>query len=827
MNFKRIITCILTVSLATVSVSGNLCVTAVESDPIIRKDTDKISGDLLNKIENNEHESYPVVIWSECIDDSNVESLIKKEIGFNLESIESKYSAPSEELIAELNKAANGSAEENLHFLMDKHMSLTESARETERKKTDLYLSTRRDIVKELNVFQTNTLIDELNISDDKIGFISQFAPMTVCVLTTEEILKAVHNEKVLEITYYEPIEGEDCSIDLGTTTATMGIDQINSNLNLTGSGVNIGIYETCTVNPSYYSTYGIDASQVHIIGPSYNTNSTHSTYCAGIAAGNNGVAPDAEIYSSTVNNDWDTYCENSGEYTELEQFEDLINSDVDIVSVSWGSTNSINCYNNWAKYFDYIIAFEKKTVVCATGNYASNYILNPSSSFNCIAVNGFVDYYNGQAQELLNNYSYMNGNGCLKPDVIGPSLNNGTSTATPYIAGIIALMYQYKPSLSASPAVTKALLMGSCHRKCSKLLKNPIENLNETMADGITDRQGAGIPNVYNMISMVVQHSYGYGVLNSNNNYYREAKIIQPKYGATKINISMAYLQTDVSVSSPALCDNYDIKLSNPLYSNDKESNNTVSSTEMIYANMTTNNNYTLKILKNSGTMSNVSYGYAWSTNNTDFYPYSDEEGIYYLKNEKSGKYLTMNDTTLNAYQSSYSGDSNQLWIIKKDPISGNFRLMSANGNDKNLEIGNVISGSYYQATGSNTSTAMLLSLEADGTYTLKRSTPSLTYGLGIYNNSLSSGSAAAWYTYASSNKSQYWYLEAVEYKKGDVNRDGIVSSVDAELALDIYVDIATGQDISSNLDKYLADYDNNGQVSSSDATAILNHTT
>lgn len=37
----------------------------------------------------------------------------------------------------------------------------------------------------------------------------------------------------------------------------------------------------------------------------------------------------------------------------------------------------------------------------------------------------------------------------------------------------------------------------------------------------------------------------------------------------------------------------------------------------------------------------------------------------------------------------------------------------------------------------------------------------------------------------------------------------------------------IATGQDTSSNLDKYLADYDNNGQVTSADATAILNHTT
>ena len=97
----------------------------------------------------------------------------------------------------------------------------------------------------------------------------------------------------------------------------------------------------------------------------------------------------------------------------------------------------------------------------------------------------------------------------------------------------MIALLYQYKPSLMSHPEAVKAILMASCHKKCSKLYvdNSNIKSLNETMTQGITDRQGAGIPNMYNMISIVSQHSYGYGLLNSSNNYKREVQILQPAY--------------------------------------------------------------------------------------------------------------------------------------------------------------------------------------------------------------------------------------------------------------------------------------------------------
>lgn len=107
---------------------------------------------------------------------------------------------------------------------------------------------------------------------------------MSICLLTQEEIVAASENDNVDELTLYKPVESEECAIDLGTTTNTMGIDRINNDLSLTGKNVSIGIYETGTVSSAYYSAFGVRNSQVTIVGSPYSSGS-HSTYCAGIAA--------------------------------------------------------------------------------------------------------------------------------------------------------------------------------------------------------------------------------------------------------------------------------------------------------------------------------------------------------------------------------------------------------------------------------------------------------------------------------------------------------------------------------------------------------------
>ncbi len=785
--------------------------------------SEKLSSELIDKMEDCNDEELPVVLWLDEIDQVEIETKIKDSIGYNLDDLEVDYPSPSPDLICELSKAAQGNPTSYLSTLMVKHMELTAPARKLEKERTDLYQSTRLSVVKDLNSASINGLLDAIEISAEKIKFISSYAPMILCLMTPDEILSVCENAAITDVDYYSPLDSVDCLIDFGTTKATVGIDRINSILSLNGNGVNIGIYESTSASYYYYPSYGLSTSQVSIVGTPYNNQNYHSAYCAGIAAGSNGIAPSAHIYSASNHSDFSDFDFIDYNNAVLPNLELLLGY-VHLVSMSFGIQNQSTCYNYLSKYIDHLIAQTGKTMVCATGNSPIEYVNYPASAYNCIAVNGFIDVFDNNPQELLNDYTYNHGTGCYKPDVIAPSLNNGTSTATPYIAGMIALMYQYKPSLAARPELTKAILMGSCHRKCSQYVtaSNNIYNLTETMEQGLTNRQGAGIPDMYCMISIVSQHTYGNGILDSSNNYERKINFVQPTYNSAKINVTMVYLQTNVpSGSVPGAKDDYDLSLTN---------NNTVStsnmlntSAEMIYKSLSLDANYEIHIYKYSGQSTSVRYGYAWSTDNERFYNNHGDEGVYYLKNYKSGYYLSRNSTSNKAMQTSYSNSHNNLWIIDNLSTSNNSNsLKCANILSNGLGKGGAISSNnYYALEGSNASVA---SIEvnynsADGTYCFKRMINGATYALGIYGQSTSLGAYANWAAYDANNSSQKWYLEAASYRSGDADYNGTIQSNDSYIASNA---LSTSFVYANNLQQYLLDADKDNSVSISDLILI-----
>ena len=824
MYLLRVISTIVAVGMAvSVLPSTSFLIGDDSSEVYTVQSKSKVSDELSKLITDSSSEYYPVVVWYDEVNNSKLEAYIEEKIGFNIDSIEVEYSKPSEDLISKISQAADGDPDKYLEILMKNHLELTAEERAHEKEKTEKYRTTKREILKELKMDRANSLIDTLKIPDNRIAFKSAYAPMIICRLSSEEIEYVSKNEIVSEITKYEPLEIQECLIDFGNTKSTMDIDEINSHINLTGDGVKIGIYETSTVSLQYASNFGLSPSQITIIGGDYNTGSTHSTYCAGIAAGSNGIAPDAKIYSSTCEYDWKSFNWGNLGDAQLSNFEQLIDNGVDLISVSWGSSNvESSCYNNWSKYVDYLISSTSTTIVCATGNSSSGYIMNPASSYNCIAVNGFIDQYDGISQNILNDYSYNNGDGCLKPDVVAPSLNNGTSTATPYIAGMIALMYQYKPSLAASPETTKAILIASCHKKCSQLLVGSnLTNIYETMWDGLTDRQGAGIPNMYSMISIISQHSYGNGVLNSTNNYERTIKFVQPTYNSSNINISMAYLQNvDITSSATNSIDDYDIEVTNNGVL--QRSLKPRSSTELIYKSLTSDQEYSMRIYKYSGNSSEVCYAYAWSTDNEKYYNNYDNEGVYYLKNYKSSYYLSRNTTNDIAYQTSYSNSMDSLWILDCISTPGDmYNLKNANITSNGLGSGASINlTSYYAVDGNNASTSSINVIydTKKGTYTFTRNVNGSIYALGIINNSTSSGSYAIWSPYSSNNSSQKWYLETANYRLGDINFDGVISGNDKQMLRQYILNAVS----LNNMQKYLSDVNNDNVVNVIDEMLI-----
>ena len=833
-KFKKnnLLTFLLTVTFITSSFFTSGVAHAVEKEVVDIKISDsKITNALEKAMSDKVDKKIPIYIWYDDTEVNDIKSKVEEQMGFSCDDIENSYPVPKNELLNELSIAANSKPSKYLELMMENHLKMTSDAREEERRKTEIYIDAlNAELTSAYNELSEN-LKKENSITDDEVIFTSSFAPMIIASLSTDEIEKLSDCKGVCQLDLFEEIKIETTAINMGNTFTTMGIDNIASSLSLSGENVKIGIHDDGNVSISQDTSavnYNLDTSKVTLVG-SIDSQGDHATYVASIAAGRNGIAPNASIYSASGSNEFYSYNQAGG----LDNLEALVASGVRVINCSWGirgdyrynNDGSENYYTSFEKYIDSIISNSKVTIVWATGNEDGELIRCPALAFNCISVNGFMN-------NIINPYSYQHGYGCYKPDVIACSLNNGTSTAAPVITGMIALLYEYKPNLMTHPELVKAILLASVHNKIEYAEVNGVSTpINENILDGLTSRQGAGVPNLYRMISIVAQHSYGYGEFNSNTGYSRDIPILQPKYGAEYINVSMAYLQTNIEVNNPSTRDDYDISLHNPTLSSEY-SNISISSTEMIYNELSdSNNNYTLNIKRYENPyggmiyMDKVNYGYAWSTDNTKFYPTNYEDGIYYIKNAKSGKYLTYNNDNNDVKLENFNGNMTQLWVINDDYGIFDY-LKSTNGSENNLALG-TLSGSFYKAVRSTDNFYLSLFNNSDGTYSFERFISTSGYRLGVKNNSLNASVDASWYTKNINNQSQKWYIEASGFKRGDVNLDGEITNVDASLTLGIYSDLATGNGNVNNIQKFLGDYDRDGDVDSSDASLILANTT
>ena len=779
----------------------------------------KISQEVMDLIESHESE-IPVFVWSKSVDDNIIENNIEKSIGFSINQIEENYTAPTQELINELKSASEGSPEKYLETLMKKHMDLTAGARAVELEKTNLYKETRRTIVSDLTLDSTQNIIEKANIDEESVVFKSQYAPMFVCTLSPEKINELSKLSEVEKIDLYEIPESVDCSFPNTNVKTVMGVNHINQYLNLTGSGVTIGFYESGTAS-SQYNLYDLDMNKVTVIGETCYP-SSHATWTASISAGNYGIAPNADVISVSNQYDYENFYSTTYLLTRLE---DLISEGVDLINVSWGfrrlSGNSN--YDNWSKYFDSVIVSSKVTIVCSSGNYYDECILIPSSSYNTIAVNAFIRETNNT--DVLCRYSYKN-DYCSKPDVIAETFSDGygggygTSTSAPVISGMIALLFQYKPSLTMRPEITKAILMASCHKKATKIYDSgsmtTYSNLNESMTEGLSLHQGAGIPDMYNMISIASQHSYGGGTLSNSS---IEVGMVQPGYSADYMNVAMAYLQSNVTVDNnddiPCNYDDCDLKLT--AGNTTKTSTKANSSTELIYTYLfSSNNKYTLKIEKYSGNSTDIKYGYAWSTNNTKFIPTLQEEGIYYLRNVADNSFMTYNSSYSNCTLNSFSENNNQAWIMKYNSGSGNYTMKNASGSSYGMKKGSVISGSYYHVTDGTSSDAAAIGIRYnnDGTISFVQNINGSYWAIGKYQGYV------AWSPWGTSD-AQKWYIESLQWRRGDVNMDGVINSTDASIVQNHLNNYAP---LTTNISKFLADADLNGIIDVTDINYINN---
>ncbi len=409
------------------------------------------------------------------------------------------------------------------------------------------------------------------------------------------------------------------------------------------------------------------------------------------------------------------------------------------------------------------------------------------------------------------NGGSYINTNGVKKPDVILPNNIGGgaTSSSAPVLTAMIAQLIELKPSLAIHQELIKSVVIASSHRK---VLPSPVNEPQEYMTDGITERQGAGIADLWTMVCIVIQGTYSLGTLQERDS---KINIFQPAYGAEYMNVSVSWLKDNkfdsiynqVSAAhniNIGEVTNIDLYVSN---SNSQLASSTLanSSTEMCYFSLSDNSSFYTIELRQPPEKINVDYAVAWSTDDmyvTDM----DTDGIYMIRNFTDDSLLKYNETsnTVNLVQNSSNTqlDSSYMWLYKD------------NGNNNiDLVVGNSTTDKYI--------------INAGGPVMITNSSSGLTqYYNSDYNNGYSFSSGALYLQKNSittlfssgTNDNIYWYLDRVNYQKGDLDMNGTISIADSITLQQILSRI-----ISCNkIQNYLEDVNNNGVVDISDVVSI-----
>lgn len=571
----------------------------------------KISKELRSVLDISEDEDMiPVYIWTDDIDYQTVERKTAQASGFSKDALMKNSNNLYEPLTRSLapdimtNTAAQDSVAamsskdyetavnltkaDTLCLIKDFYQEHQEELAELS-DSIDLYVDTRRSLAREA-YHKQNSEFARNYLKDATIIFQSEYAPMIICKLSKRDILTLDAASAVDLLSLYEELEFADTgNIDVGVKSIKG--DYTRDSIGLDGYGVKIGQIETgCP------ETGIAELANTQITRHANNFGSPHASLVAAIIAGQTGMAPQAELYSTQLGG--------TDFYANAEW---LISSGVSVINMSARHSENYEIYSTKARWVDHIVYQHGVTWVSAAGNCeAGPYVVSPGNAYNVITVGGIDDHGTITTVDdtFFEQSSCQTGVGMpSKPDVVAPAtgfslsggtIKDGTSFAAPYVTGMVAQIMSFCPTLKFRPDAIKAAVVASCDRKTS----------GESISC-ITNKEGSGVVNAKNAANSLSN------VLTQNTYHTTSDQTITFDFyplttGTKTIAITWLKQNTGMGTNHEAIADNTFSNFDLFVYDSNgrlvASSTSSYNSVEMVRFNAATTGKYTVKIRKITG---------------------------------------------------------------------------------------------------------------------------------------------------------------------------------------------------------------------------------